>query len=174
LLSVLLGIYFMGYTKLNYYKGKFESEHCFPSFLIVGKQEEKLDYQITADEGVEEEKGGGEWQARPKQMLTIHTVFRYSLDEEDAMHVTNPAPKNNLTRLHERQMKGGGLGAARKYLMYYRGPGFVPVASFSSFPFPCPLSCQHVVSLSQPSCVSPVKFTDVGGGGGKTYENEKA
>ncbi len=33
---------------------------------LLGKQEEKLDYQITADEGVAEEKGGGgERQARP-------------------------------------------------------------------------------------------------------------
>ncbi len=26
---------------------------------LLGKQEEKLDYQITADEGVEEERGSG-------------------------------------------------------------------------------------------------------------------
>ncbi len=65
---------------------------------LLGKQEEKLDYQITADEGVEQERG--ERQARPKQMLTIHTVFRYSLDEEDATHVTNPARKSNLARFH--------------------------------------------------------------------------
>jgi hypothetical protein len=49
----------------------------------------------------------------------------------------------------------------------------------SSLPSPSPLSRQQIVSLSQSSCVSPVEFTDRGGGelsgrGAKSYDRKKA
>ncbi len=40
---------------------------------LLGKQEEKLDYQITADEGVEEERGGAASKAK------TNTHNKYSL-----------------------------------------------------------------------------------------------
>ena len=51
----------------------------------------------------------------------------------------------------------------------YRVPGFPPVVWFGTPPLP---SRQHVVSLSQTSCVSPVELTDgMGGGGGRKEPN---
>jgi len=60
--------------------------------------------------------------------------------------------------------------------MIFRGPGFLAIVSFGSFP--PPLSPQQVVSLSQSSWVSLVELTDgrqgVGGGeGAKSYDREK-
>jgi hypothetical protein len=60
--------------------------------------------------------------------------------------------------------------------MIYRKPGFLAVVLSTPRP---PLSRQQVVSLSQPSCVSPVELTEgrwaerVGGRGAK-YDGEKA
>ncbi len=48
----------------------------------------------------------------------------------------------------------------------YRGPGFLAVVLFGSFPAPSPLSSQQVVSLSRSSCVSKFELTEGKGEGG--------
>ncbi len=68
----------------------------------------------------------------------------------------------------------------REYWIIYRGLDFLAVVWFGCSP--TPLSRQQVFSLSQSSCVSPVKLTDGRGGGGwgrdgrgaKSYDREKA
>jgi hypothetical protein len=59
--------------------------------------------------------------------------------------------------------------------MIFRGPGFLAVVLFSSYP----LSGQQVVSLSQSTCVSPVQLTngirgEEGGKRAESYDDEKA
>ncbi len=67
------------------------------------------------------------------------------------------------------------LYVCREYLMYYRVPGLFAIVCFGSYP----LSRQQVVSLPQPSRVSPVELTDRRGRiqvgvGAKSYDGEKA
>jgi hypothetical protein len=65
-------------------------------------------------------------------------------------------PKNNVL-----------FPLAREYLMISRGPGFLAVVGFGSFPNPSLfLNHQKVVSLSQSSCVSLAELTDRRGGRG--------
>ncbi len=54
--------------------------------------------------------------------------------------------------------------------MFYRGPGFLAVLWFCSSHTPSPLTRQQIVSLSQPSFLSPVELADqsVGGGWGRS------
>jgi hypothetical protein len=54
------------------------------------------------------------------------------------------------------------LATRRKYLIIYRGPGFLAFALFSSSSTPIP---SGIVSFSQSSCVPPVELTKVIGGG---------
>ncbi len=65
----------------------------------------------------------------------------------------------------------------RKYLMYYRGPGFLAVICFGSFPLPSPSHFSKLFSLSQSSCVSAVELAGWRRGwgeGSKSYDDEKA
>ncbi len=53
---------------------------------------------------------------------------------------------------------------SREYWTIFREPGFLAVVCFGSSPTPSPLSRRQIVSLSQPSCVSPVNRREMGVG----------
>ncbi len=73
--------------------------------------------------------------------------------------------------------KRGGFSTAtvREYWMIFRGPSFLAVVWFGSWPTPLPLSLQQIVSLSQFSWVSPVELTEGRGWGrSQTSDHGKA